>query len=89
MILIIGIILGFLFSKLLSGKHEGDKIEKSLRFSVKNNYIHIHHWIWCSMLLIVILVLNFRNELIIGLLIGSMIQGLSYKDRFLIIYPKK
>lgn len=89
MILIVSIIIGFLFSKIFSGKHEGDKIEKSLRLSIKNYYIHIHHWIWCSILLIIILIINLKNEFIIGLLIGSIIQGLSYKDRFLIIYPKK
>jgi hypothetical protein len=44
----VGIIIGFLFWKLIAGKHEGDKIERSFRFSVKNYYIHIHHWILVS-----------------------------------------
>lgn len=86
--LLVGIIAGFLFFKLFAGKYEGDKVERSLRFSIKNNYVHIHHWILCLILLLIILILNFRNELIIGLLIGSIIQGLTYKDRFLIIYTK-
>ncbi|MEI7688617.1 MAG: hypothetical protein WCI91_00350 [Candidatus Nomurabacteria bacterium] len=86
--LLAGIIVGFLFFKLFAGKYEGDKIERSLRFSIKNNYLHIHHWIFCLTLLIIILILGFKNELIIGLLIGSIVQGLTYKDRFLIIYSK-
>ena len=88
MILTLGIIIGFLFWKLFAGKKTGDKIEKSFRFLVKDYYIHIHHWIWCLILLIVFLIINFQNQLIIGFLIGSIIQGLLYRDRFIIIYKK-
>ncbi len=81
--------MGFLFWKLVSGKHEGDKIEHSIRFMVKGYYIHIHHWVWCSLLLILAVLISFHNQLIIGFLVGSIIQGLLYRDRFTIVYKKE
>ena len=89
MILLIGLVIGFLFWKLVSGKHEGDEIGRSIRFTLKNYYIHIHHWIWCSVILILLLAINYHNPLIIGILIGSIIQGLMYKDRFVVVYKKE
>ena len=88
MIFIIGIIIGFLFCKLIAGKYEGDKIKRSFRFSIKNYYIHIHHWIWCSVLLVVFLVIGFQNQFMLGLLLGSIVQGMFYRDRFVIFYKK-
>ncbi len=87
MIYLIGTVLGFLFWKFTAGEYEGDKIEKSFRFIVKEYYIHIHHWIWCSFLLITFLLIGFRNEFVLGFLLGSVLQGLLYRDRFFIVYP--
>jgi hypothetical protein len=89
MILFFGVVIGFLFWKVVSGKYEGDKIERSFRFNIINYYIHIHHWIWCSVVLVALLILNYQNMLIFGVLIGSIIQGLLYKDRFVVVYKKK
>jgi hypothetical protein len=86
--LLFGILLGFIFWKLFAGKYEGDKIEKSFRFLVGNYYIHIHHWLWCAILLLVLFFISFYNSFIYGLLLGSIVQGLIYRDRFYIIYNK-
>ncbi len=88
MIIIFGTIVGFIFWKLFAGKKEGDRLERSFRFLIKDYYVHIHHWIYCSVLLIVFLIINFQNQFVIGFLIGSIIQGLLYRDRFIIIYKK-
>lgn len=87
-LLVSGIIIGFLFWKLFAGKYEGDKSERSLSFLIKNYYVHIHHWFWSLILLAILFFLNIRNQFLYGFLIGSIIQGLTYKDWYLIIYRK-
>ena len=69
-----------------AGKFPGDRSERSFILKVSNYSIHIHHWIWCSLLLLLITLIKYYNPLLLGLLIGSIIQGLIYKDRFVIIY---
>ena len=88
MIFILSVVVGFLFWKLVAGEKEGDKFERSFRFLTGDYYFHIHHWIWCLLLLIIFLVIGFRGELILGLLFGSIIQGLLYRDRFVVFYRK-
>ena len=78
--------LGFLFWKFFAGKHEGDKINKSFRPKIGKYRIHIHHWIWCCATLVIFLVVEVCNPILLGLLTGSIIQGLLYKDRFICIY---
>lgn len=88
MIFTLGIIAGFLFWKFFAGKYEGDKIGRSWRPLIGNYYIHIHHWLWCSVLLLLLLLLNYYTQFIVGLLAGSIVQGLFYRDRFVIMYHK-
>jgi uncharacterized membrane protein len=87
--LILGIIIGFLFWKIFAGKKEGDKLERSFRFLIGNYWIHIHHWISCLALLILCLFLNIYNSFFYGILLGSILQGLTYRDWHVIIYHKK
>ena len=82
-------VLGYFIQKLISGKYEGDKIERSLRLSTGKYYLHIHHWIYYFLIIIILYVINFYNPIIYGLIIGGIIQGLTYRDRFVIIYRKK
>jgi cytochrome bd-type quinol oxidase subunit 2 len=80
---------GFLFWKVFSGKHEGDRIERSIRPKIGQYRLHIHHWLWCATLLAIFLVCKFYHPIVLGILVGSIIQGLSYRDRFIIIYRDK
>jgi hypothetical protein len=89
MMLILGILLGFFFWKQVSGKYEGDKIERSWRPLIHGYYVHIHHWIWGLLLLVLALLFDIHTPLIVGLLIGSILQGLTYRDRFVIVYKKE
>ena len=82
-------VVGFVFAKLLSGKKEGDiGIVPSLRFSYKQYIIHIHHWIWGCLLLLVLFALDYYSDFIYGFLIGLIIQGLTYRDFYKVIYKK-
>ena len=83
---IVSTILGFLFWNFFAGEHEGDKLEKSFRLQVGKYVIYIHHWIWCGVILAVLVLIKVYHPILLGLFIGSIIQGLLYKDRFVIIY---
>lgn len=83
---LIAAIFGILFWQIFSGRYEGDKIERSLRFRIGEYTIHFHHWLWSSVIFAVFLLNKIYNPIVLGLLSGSIVQGLSYKDRFLIIY---
>ena len=94
--ILFGALLGFLLFTLTShpksriSKKLPDKKIKNLQvfprvtISAKNRVFHFHHWIMLTPIL-----LFFQNiihsDLLQGLLIGSIFQGLLYKDRFKII----
>ena len=86
--LIIGFILGIIFFEFFSDKNEGERPERSLRFLIGNYYIHIHHWLISCILILILSFLKIFNFFIIGLLFGALIQGLSYRDWYYIIYHK-
>jgi hypothetical protein len=48
--------------------------------SLKTKSLHIHHWIWGSIILISFLILDWNNDVSNGLLTGIVLQGLSYKN---------
>jgi hypothetical protein len=90
LILTTSIIFGFLIAKSFAGKKEGDQgIIKSIKFKTKNKTIHLHHWLISSIILLFLLLIKYYNDLIFGFLIGLIIQGLTYKDFYKIIYRSK
>ena len=56
-----------------------------------NEYYHIHHWMYFSVILIVMFICNRGKEIdncktiIFGFLLGGIFAGLTFKDRFSII----
>ena len=84
--LLAGIIIAYIFWQSFAGAKEGERIERSLRPIIFGYRIHIHHWIWCAVLLAGFLYSSDTSYFTIGLLVGSILQGLSYRDRFVIIY---
>jgi hypothetical protein len=85
-ILILSSIAGYLFWRATAGKYAGDKSERSFIIKFLKYSIHIHHWIWCTVLLVIFLVIKYYNPLLLGFLFGSILQGLTYPDRLVIIY---
>ncbi len=89
-ILILGILIGFLIAKIFSGKKTGEEGKiKSLKFNVKNFTIHIHHWFIATLILVLLVLIKFYNDLVYGFLLGLIIQGITYPDFYKIIYRKK
>ena len=82
-----GGILGFLFWTLFAGKYEGDGIERSIRPNIGGYRLHIHHWIWCSFLAVGLWFIESQTHVgMFGFFAGSITQGLTYNDRFVIMY---
>ncbi len=79
---------GYVFQNLFSGEYEGHRVERSLHFQVRGYYVHIHHWIYSTLIIIILICLNEVNPIILGVLSGFIIQGLTYRDRFIVAYPK-
>jgi len=85
----VSVAIAHIFWNLVAGRYEGDKINHSLRFRLGNYWIHIHHWLYSAIILLVLLMLRIFNPILIGLSAGSIIQGLKYKDRFIVCYHRK
>ncbi|MDA2921815.1 hypothetical protein MYX07_00950 [Patescibacteria group bacterium AH-259-L07] len=87
-ILILFVFAGYAIQRLWSGKYEGDRLKRSLRFLIGNYYIHIHHWLYSLAILVILYFFNIYHPVIYGLLIGFIIQGFTYRDRFIFYYHK-
>ena len=85
----IGFILMFIVSSHFSGHHEGHKREKGLYFNIGEYTLYIHHWIWMSILLILGIYLQIINIFIVGILLGGIVEGFTYRDRFIVFYKTK
>jgi len=74
-------------AKLCSGKYEGARGRfPSLKIPIGKNILWIHHWFWIFILLIILVftrgVHQYFDFLIDLILIGGMVQGLTYGDAF-------
>ena len=85
---LIGISTGYYLAKAVSGRFEGDKPEKSLRILIGKNYVHLHHWFYSLIILLVLYKLNVYHPAIYGFFLGLILQGLTYSDRFRFFYTK-
>jgi hypothetical protein len=87
-LIIIGCVAGYLLANLMCGDYAGDRLENSLRFQVNDYYIHIHHWLYCLVAFLVLVYFDIYHSVIYGLLLGAIVQGLTYPDRFVFFYKK-
>ncbi|MFA6427036.1 MAG: hypothetical protein WCW16_01120 [Candidatus Magasanikbacteria bacterium] len=82
--------LGFLITKLLSAKKEGQPGRiKSVRIRIGPHILHIHHWLYGGLLLLLLWFIGFYNNIVYGFLAGVVVQGLTYKDFYLIYYNEE
>ncbi len=96
-----GLIAGFSFfivssyqkspvKKLPERKIKNVSYFPNIKIQKKDGHYHIHHWIILSALYApFILAERLRSKFLHGFLIGSIVQGLTYKDRFQIKYHSK
>ena len=90
----LGGMLGFVFGKYVAGKEPGQpgKIG-SLRFSVGRYIIHLHHWFYVSLGLVIIFVsgvVYFFPIFLLGFVSGFAFQGIyCYNDWYRFVLKKK
>ena len=48
--------------------------------SIKSKVFHLHHWIWSSIILLIVLWQGWDYDWVVGLLVGISLQGLYYKN---------
>ena len=89
---IIGFTIGFIFFNCMNPGKEKQKplIFNSVIVKIMSNTYHIHHWIIFLLIFLlfipIIVIYGYSNisGLILGICIGSILQGLTYKDAFVI-----
>ena len=89
-LLVVSVVVGFLITKFFSAKKEGQRSRfKSLKFRVGSRMLHIHHWLYGSIILLFLWYMGFYNDIVYGFLIGIIVQGLTYKDFYFIYYNEE
>jgi hypothetical protein len=93
----VGLLSGFLLSYTLSEPNlpikskfpeksfKNIEITPNLEIKRKDGYYHIHHWLYFSFAYVALITYrgNFKGKKFInGLVLGLIVQGLSYRDRF-------
>ena len=48
--------------------------------SLKTKKYHLHHWMWGTCLLCLLLIFDIKDDVSVGLLTGIILEGLSYKN---------
>lgn len=86
---ILGFFIGYIFFCIM---HTGEKrkplIFNSVIIKIMSNIYHIHHWIIFLVLFIllipIIMMYGYGNifALLLGICLGSILQGLTYNDAF-------
>jgi len=66
----LGIIIGYAIAKALTPY--APKL-------LTDNY-HIHHWMWATMLLPLVFLINLQSEIVVGIITGIALEGLSYNN---------
>jgi len=90
LIFIICAIIGYVVAKLTSGPSEGVTGKwPSLRFSIGEYTIWLHHWFYLSMVIIILIFFRISYAWLYGLFFGAIIQGLGYKDFYYLFFKTK
>lgn len=97
----IGGLLGFSFfwltshqkspvnKRLPAKKYKNFHYSPNIKIERKDRHFHMHHWtiFGISYLPLILMRRRIRSKLLHGFFIGSIIQGLTYKDRFKFVKP--
>lgn len=78
-------------SKISEKRYKNLAILPNVRYHKKDKVYHFHHWLVLSIFYLPLLMSRkFRkSHTFHGLFLGSILQGLLYKDSFRFSYPKK
>jgi hypothetical protein len=88
LIFVVSLLGGVLFWNVIAGRFEGDRLERSLRIPLGCYYLHVHHWLYCLCAMGGLCLLGIHHPWTYGLLCGSVMQGFTYRDWYLLLYRK-
>ena len=74
--------------KLPEKKYKNVQLFPRINFSAKNRVFHFHHWIFLTPVLLFLHNIT-HSDILNGAVLGGIIQGLLFKDRFKIISKKE
>lgn len=95
--ILLGGSIGFIIFMLAT--HPGSKVNKKLpekhiknlqvfprlHLKARNRVIHVHHWMFLTPILILIQNIS-QSNILHGFVIGGILQGLMFKDRFRFVF---
>ncbi|MBS3903577.1 MAG: hypothetical protein KGZ30_04380 [Anaplasmataceae bacterium] len=87
MTILVAFSLGYIAANFLAGPETGvpGRI-RSIRFSIKNYVVHLHHWFIASTTGVFLFLGEVERLVIYAFLLGIIIQGLTYRDFHRLIY---
>jgi hypothetical protein len=88
LVFLLSIVGGVLFWNRIAGRFEGDRLERSLRLPLGRYYLHVHHWLYCLVLMGGLYRFDVAGPGCYGFLCGSIAQGFTYRDWYLLVYRK-
>jgi hypothetical protein len=67
------------------------QILPSFHIEAKNKIFHVHHWMWITPLYLAIQTIGrgitiFQSDILHGLMIGGIVQGLMFEDSFKLVH---
>jgi hypothetical protein len=84
--LILTAVIGFAIAELF-GRYEGHRWKWQLnRVKVKDYTVHVHHWLYASMALVVLPSSTDHKTIIEAFLVGVIVQGMTYRDFYKVVY---
>jgi len=80
-----------LHCKLPRKKYKNIQLIPQIQFTRKDKVYHFHHWVIFSSLYLKYFLKSrkFRSKILHGIMLGSILQGLTYKDRFKFRYANE
>lgn len=64
-------------------------ITPEIKVELKNRFIHLHHWIIFTSIYVATHTTErvfLHSDVVQGFMLGSIAQGLTYEDRFMLVY---
>ena len=79
-------LVGYFVGYFSSGKKSGEKGLIMVYINMGKYIFHLHHWFLSSVILIILILVDFYSLPIYGFLAGNLLHGLRYKDFYTLIH---
>ena len=76
-----GCMTSYTIYSIFGAKRTGERSWGMITFS---NGIHIHHWLYCTIICILTYALNISHPFVTGLMFGGVLHGLQFSDWYVL-----